>query len=137
MGEAAVGEESVTRPLPSALATGNPGLARIVACAADRRLFHDDVSGVFQMPDDSIAGDLRHEPVAIVNSLFSAKYQGERDRIGEIARIGGRERVIHGLEGYKGARTFQEQNGSRHDRPSTNFTKMTLRLAGHPARRVA
>jgi hypothetical protein len=48
------------------------------------------------MPSDPIAGDPGHESVAIVHALSPAKYKGERNGVGKIARIGGRELVIVG-----------------------------------------
>jgi hypothetical protein len=83
---------------------GNSGLhsesgrlrAWIIACASDRRLLQDNVSGVFQMPSDPIAGDPGHESVAIVHALSPAKYKGGRNGVGKIARIVGRELVIVG-----------------------------------------
>jgi hypothetical protein len=59
----------------------------IIGAASDRRPFHDNESGVLQMPHDPITGDFGRESVAIVHPFPPAEYEGKRDGFDEIVRI--------------------------------------------------
>jgi hypothetical protein len=63
-----------------------------------------------QVLDDPLGGDLRHVLVALVHPLSTPIAQGERDRLGQVARIGVRELVVGACpNGNRGRRTKQER----------------------------
>src|SRR5580704_15441987 len=92
----------------SGLTSGSPS-TRIAASADGRRLLHDHVSSLLQIPHDVIGGEIGHEFVAPVKALSPVESEGERDGLREVAGVGGHELVFQGAGGYTGGRTFQER----------------------------
>jgi hypothetical protein len=78
------------------------------------------------MPSYPIADDPCHEPVAIVHALSPAKYKGERDGVGKIARVGGSQPVVVGH-----ARTIVEEQERR---VSLNVRRISRRLVDYDRR---
>jgi hypothetical protein len=89
-----------TRPLPKSLlqfvarnARHRPARISPLESAAERQAFHDDEAGALQVLHQALRHDLRHDFVGVVDALAALKTQGEDERRGEVARIGGHELV--------------------------------------------
>jgi hypothetical protein len=54
-----------------------------------RGFLHHHESGARSVPHDSLGRYFGHEFITLMNPLSSFKPKGERDGVGEIARIGG------------------------------------------------
>ena len=73
--------------------------ASIVSGASARWLLHDNVAGVFQMPNDAIGGYPGHERIDVMDTLSAAKPESERDRVGKVLGIGGVSFSSSGIRG--------------------------------------
>lgn len=73
-----------------------------------------------------IGREIGHKFVALIIALSLVEPERERDCVGEVARVGGRELVIHSRGGYKRTRTFQERIGPCRERPLPNLAQLAF-----------
>jgi hypothetical protein len=56
--------------------------------SSDWRLLHNDKAGSFQMLDEALGNDCRHEFIGVVDAFATLKAQREGERVGDVF-IGG------------------------------------------------
>jgi hypothetical protein len=108
--------------MASRLKSGSPCATWIVATAQGRRPFHDNESGPLQMSHDPIGDDCSHVCIRVMDTLPAAKQQGESDRAGNVARVGGAELPI------------VEHDRTIADERERSKNKQTTRMVWNPTR---
>jgi hypothetical protein len=85
-----------SRPLSRFGTCPSPCATWIIAPAQGWRLLHDNESGALEVPHDPVGDNRSHVLIRVVDTLPAAEQQGESDRAGNVARVGGAELLIVG-----------------------------------------